>query len=144
MLRTRNNKMVWLGLFAILAPALSLLLANQTRFGVVAPGSALTENGAWINVGQVGVGSSRSSTHRMVTGALPILVELSAFPADLDGDGDSDLDDHAILVVCLAGPRVSLPPRGCSADQFRLADLQGDTDVDMNDYAVFAVRFPPG
>ena len=54
-----------------------------------------------------------------------------AFPADLDGDGDVDVDDFGIFAGCMMGPDVA-HPGGCGT-----ADLDGDGDVDMHDLARF-------
>ncbi|MBU0640930.1 MAG: hypothetical protein KKB50_18865, partial [Planctomycetes bacterium] len=54
---------------------------------------------------------------------------------DIDGDGDWDMDDFAILAGCLAGPELEYPP-DCDA-----ADLDSDTDVDLADFAEFQVLF---
>ena len=62
-------------------------------------------------------------------------------PSDLDLDGDTDLADYAILSDCVAGPDISLPPAGCSAEQFGLADLDEDGDVDLDDYGSFGAEF---
>ena len=52
-------------------------------------------------------------------------------PADLDGDGDVDVDDFGIMAGCMMGPGVAYPG-GCGQ-----ADLDGDGDVDMHDLARF-------
>jgi beta-glucanase (GH16 family) len=54
---------------------------------------------------------------------------------DLDLDGDIDLADHALFSDCFAGPNVTTPPAGCSAQQFGNADADGDNDVDLHDAA---------
>lgn len=64
-------------------------------------------------------------------------------PADLDRDGDVDLDDYLILAPCLSGPDVTTPPLGCSLESFDLADLDGDGDVDLEDFGVFKSAFVP-
>ncbi len=56
---------------------------------------------------------------------------------DMDGDGDVDLSDFAILAGCMAGPGESRPSTGCTDGQFMSADLDGDTDVDMDDFHLF-------
>ena len=54
--------------------------------------------------------------------------------ADIDRDGDVDLDDLGQLQMCLAGPG-SLPP-DCAA-----ADIDDDGDVDVADFAALQVAF---
>ena len=60
--------------------------------------------------------------------ALPIL------SGDVDDDFDVDLDDHAAWVACAAGPGVSEPPDGCSAEAFAASDIDDDSDVDLADF----------
>jgi hypothetical protein len=56
---------------------------------------------------------------------------------DIDGDGDVDIDDHALCIGCLAGPDDPLAPVGCAPEDFAACDLEGDTDVDLFDFADF-------
>ena len=64
-----------------------------------------------------------------------------ANPGDLDGDGDADLGDYALLAGCMNGPDVSVPPPGCDAANFMNADIDADSDVDLRDFAVFEAAF---
>jgi len=54
--------------------------------------------------------------------------------ADLDLDGDVDLDDSSRFIECLAGPNVVVPPLACSSVRFRGADFNHDGDVDLADF----------
>lgn len=76
----------------------------------------------------------------------PPLVDLGAFEfqalaADLDGDGDIDWDDLAILTGCWSGPGNPSQPVGCQPEHFGDADLDVDGDVDLADLAAFAAAF---
>ncbi len=68
-------------------------------------------------------------------GAGPFRVQFEGFeqrPAgDLDGDGDTDVDDYAVLETCLTGPGGGVLC-GCE-----WADLDYDADVDVRDYGRF-------
>ncbi|UCG15619.1 MAG: SUMF1/EgtB/PvdO family nonheme iron enzyme [Phycisphaerales bacterium] len=55
--------------------------------------------------------------------------------ADLDWDGDVDLDDYELWLTCLAGPGVPAVG-GCQH-----GDLDRDSDVDLEDYALFQRGF---
>ncbi len=58
--------------------------------------------------------------------------------ADLDADGDVDLDDFELFAACLGGA-MAPPAGGCGAGVE--ADLDGDGDVDLADVAVFQVSY---
>ncbi|GEM_PF-3147291 len=64
--------------------------------------------------------------------------------ADLDDDGDLDIEDFKMLAGCLAGPDVTTPPPGCDPADFAQADLDGEGDVDMADFAAFLAAFTGG
>ncbi len=61
-------------------------------------------------------------------------------PADLDRDGDVDLNDFATLSVCF-GSAVAAPEPGCSPADAAASDLDGDGVVDLDDFSTFAVAF---
>lgn len=62
-----------------------------------------------------------------------------SIPGDFDGDGDVDLDDHAVLVDCLRGQDASPNPMPPITTQECLDgfDFDHDDDVDMFDYTMF-------
>jgi hypothetical protein len=57
-------------------------------------------------------------------------------PGDIDLDNDVDMDDLALFVQCVFGPDVDTLP--VSGNQ---ADLDGDGDCDLDDFAIFAAGF---
>lgn len=77
-------------------------------------------------------------TFRFVAGAIPCL-------ADLDCDGDVDLDDFTLFLPCASGPSVPYdaanPPPGCllvpDHEGFIRADFDRDGDVDQDDFGRF-------
>lgn len=142
MMRPPTSRILVLVAAVVLAPAIGIL-ASQVRFAVVSSGGVTTANDAWLNVGQSAIGQARSRTHQMVTGGIPILLELSTRQGDIDGDGAVNLDDHAIFVLCMAGPEVPTPPRGCSQAHFDLADVHTDNDVDLQDYGLLIELYTP-
>ncbi len=56
--------------------------------------------------------------------------------ADLDCDGDVDLEDFSVFQGCFNGPNRPLPASTC-AD----VDFDGDSDVDLGDFSVFQACF---
>lgn len=58
---------------------------------------------------------------------------------DVDCDGDTDLDDHSVLVDCMSGPESSpnpTPPR-TAMDCLNAFDQDADSDVDLVDFQNF-------
>ncbi len=64
------------------------------------------------------------------------MIDMGAYelvlPADIDGDGDRDLDDFAGWSGCMTGPDAGPAVTGCEP-----YDLDFDTDVDLGDYQAF-------
>ncbi|UCG32457.1 MAG: hypothetical protein JSU68_12420 [Phycisphaerales bacterium] len=60
---------------------------------------------------------------------------------DVDRDGDVDLNDFATFSVCFYGTSVTVPPAGCTPEDFAASDFDEDGDVDLSDLATFAVEF---
>ena len=117
--------------------------ANQAHGPIVSSGAVTTSNGSFVNVGQTVIGTSRNSEHGIKVGGIQVLrslLEEQRLP-DLDGDGDVDLDDHYIFALCMNGPEVNLPPRGCTQAQFDLADVEVDKDVDLADFQSVGIAF---
>lgn len=56
---------------------------------------------------------------------------------DFDCDDDVDFADFDVMVRCVAGPDVTTPPPGATADEFEMADLDNDGDVDAQDCLLF-------
>ena len=90
----------------------------------------------WVNPDSIGDDEVTLSNNEAIAAV--------ASSADLDDDGDVDADDFAIFAVCLAGPQVTTPPPGATAEQFARADLDGDLDVDLADSASFQRVFGSG
>lgn len=101
--------------------------------GLIPPGSAWTlieasdiNDAGWIVGHGLHNGAERGFLLRPMTGGCG---------ADIDCDGEVNLDDHAAFVACLTGPEGAVLP-GCGP-----ADLQVDGDVDLRDFALFAQNF---
>ena len=62
-------------------------------------------------------------------------------PGDIDADLDTDFADFATFALCYAGAAVTIPPPGCTDDQFCSSDIDDDGDVDLADFATFALYF---
>jgi subtilisin-like proprotein convertase family protein len=60
---------------------------------------------------------------------------------DIDHDGDVDLNDFATFALCFHGAAVTVPPPGCSGEEFAACDFDGDADVDLGDFSTFANNF---
>ncbi|HRX84401.1 MAG TPA: family 10 glycosylhydrolase [Phycisphaerae bacterium] len=96
-------------------------------------------NGDGVIYTPTGKGTLEQLAFSIVDSAGPFTVHiddvqlLCARPAfgDLDGDGDADAADWALLRACLAGPNVAVGG-ACSA-----ADADSDGDVDLEDAAAF-------
>lgn len=79
----------------------------------------------------------------MATGLVLFAAPSRTRAVDMDGDGDTDLDDYAPWAACLSGPDIT-PPVNCEN-----ADADTDFDVDLADFAAFQRVFgtatpPPG
>lgn len=62
-------------------------------------------------------------------------------PGEVLVDGQVDLFDSTLLVICLSGPGVTEPPGGCGAESFEAAAQDGDLDVDLRDAAIHLENF---
>ncbi len=64
-------------------------------------------------------------------GGDPVVI-LAATLGDADVDGDQDLDDHALLIPCMAGPDSTPVDPACA-----IFDFESDGHVDLEDVASF-------
>ncbi|UCG31815.1 MAG: S8 family serine peptidase [Phycisphaerales bacterium] len=62
-------------------------------------------------------------------------------PGDFDDDCDVDLNDFATFATCFHGSTITVPPPGCTPDQFADCDLDDDGDVDLADFSTFSFTF---
>ena len=60
---------------------------------------------------------------------------------DLDGDGDTDLDDFSALLGFFGGPGGAMLPPGADPSDLFLADQNGDNVVDLHDLAILFAAF---
>lgn len=83
---------------------------------------------------QRGAVAARTTTHAGPIAADQILwlTQPSVVPADLDLDGDVDLNDYGRFQACRTGPAVQIMDPACDS-----ADLDGDDDVDQEDFGIF-------
>jgi len=70
-----------------------------------------------------------------------VFLDITCTANDFDCNGVTNLSDYSIFADCMAGPGNSVPPVGCTAEQFERADLDRDLDVDFADYAVFELTY---
>ena len=87
-----------------------------------------------------GPGAARATPPRPTPAGLVAVPTLQhpgpgALLRDIDGDGNVDLDDHAIFHGCMSGPLDGLLP-GCES-----ADMDQDNAVDSRDFAMFQSAF---
>jgi hypothetical protein len=114
----------------------STAASNKSRFPVAAvPGDGLVavwedDRGATIDIYGQKLNADGS-------------IGATASPADIDGNGQIDLNDFKILSLCIAGPDVLTPPPGCPIATFETSDLTTDGDVDLGDFSAFANEFAP-
>ena len=60
---------------------------------------------------------------------------------DVNHDGIVDLIDFATFAICFSSGVVTIPPPGCSPEEFAELDRFGDSDVDLDDFAQFALTY---
>lgn len=64
------------------------------------------------------------------------LIRSATHDNDLDGDGDVDALDAALMLSCHDGPHQPVPDQAC-----RRADVECDDDIDLRDFAAFQNEF---
>jgi hypothetical protein len=64
------------------------------------------------------------------------VIRATPAPADLDEDGDVDLDDYTVFSTCVTGANT-----GPVASECRSADLDTDEDVDQTDFGLLQGAF---
>ena len=92
--------------------------------------------------GSEGIGNLGAATFRFEI-MKKVLAWFDALPcpADIDFDGDADIDDFRLFANSMAGPDQTEPPPGVDFTHFSKADLDLDEDVDLADFADFQRRF---
>lgn len=88
-------------------------------------------HGGYVYLGGDFVDIAGSSGH----GYIAAVRRLGLSPADLNADGDVDIEDFDLLADCLSGPDV-VPTPACTC-----SDQDGDTDTDLGDFAAFQQTF---
>ncbi|MCK4340623.1 MAG: S8 family serine peptidase [Phycisphaerae bacterium] len=125
---------------------LYLYAPDPGSYGHPQTAAASTTNGAGLDE-TIEHTAASSGTYYLVAKAVEghgttlLTSGVPSVPGDVDGDGDVDWDDFAILADCMTGPNGNDPPPGCGAEDFAACDFDTDGDVDLDDFGLFQQQF---
>ena len=113
---------------------------GQATVTVQLPSDALTSLGPDLYLAAVTRNTALPSDYEDISVGVHVRIG-TPDPSDLDNNGYVDLGDFAMMFGCLGGPKVTVPPQGCSSDLFVDSDINADGVVDLLDVAVLQASF---
>jgi hypothetical protein len=121
-------------------PGVTLTTAAGEECDEVSISTVVSPGRYWLVVGAI------AQTDTSTCGSARYVGEVSVSPpngGDVDGDGDIDLADYAVLVDCLFGPEMPVLPSPPTTTQqcLQTFDFNVDGDVDLRDVAEFMSLF---